>query len=105
MQYKNNQFKVMTLISQADTILTLNSDIDTTFIGVLTLSNNTTKTMTFIKEHNIYKTRLLLTEEDLPYLTKCRMYLTLIDGNTQKQSNTIDVKFDIPKIKKTVKQS
>ena len=101
--YSDNHLSIKETIIKSDTILTLNTKENCNFLGIVTLSNNSTKTITFIKDSSIYKARLLLTEEDLPYLNNCTFHLILIDGNTSKVSNTESLKFDIAKIKKTIK--
>lgn len=101
----NNYLEITKSITSSDTIITLKSNLDCNYIATIMLSDSSTKVLDFIKDNKLYKARLLLTEEDLPYLSNCKLYLTLIDGNTQKQSNTVDIKFDVPKIRKTIKIS
>lgn len=104
-EFKSDKLMIMNHIQSHDSIIRLYSDIDCYFIGVITLSNNINKTINFTKQNKEYFARLIITEEDLPYLNKCTLHLIVIDGNTQKQSNTVEIKFDIPKIKKTIKLS
>lgn len=104
--YSNNVLTISaSTIDKADNILKLTSDIDCEFIGVLTLSNNVTKTINFIKDTTFYKARLLLTEEDVPFLNACTFYLVCIEGTTSKNTNIIPIEFDIYKIKNSVKTS
>lgn len=106
LEFKLNKLILDRYIQSHDSIVTLHSDMDSTIVGVLTLSNGVTKTLCFIKENNLYKARLVITEEDLPYInSNCTFYLIMVDGNTQKTSNVVDIKFDVAKIKKTIKLS
>lgn len=106
MKIYNNKLTDVSKICSSDTLISLIADNNSTFIGVLTLSNSVTKTLCFIKENNLYKARLVITEEDLPYInSNCTFYLIMVDGNTQKTSNVVDIKFDVAKIKKTIKLS
>ena len=102
--YKNVLSITKDIIS-SDTIITLKTELECNYVATIILSDSSTKTLSFIKDNNLYKARLLLTEEDLPYLNNCKLYLTLIDSNTEKQSNVVDIKFDVNKIKKTIKLS
>ena len=101
--YKNRELNIDGIITSHDTILKLLTDFDCVIMGVIKLSNQSTKIINFIKENNYYKGRLLITKEDLPYLNNCKMYITLIDGDTSQTSNEIDIEFDITKVTSTVK--
>ena len=105
LKYVSNKLTIDNAIEQADNILYLQTDTDTNYIGVLTLSNGVNKTFSFIKENKFYKARLLITEEDLPYINKCTCHLILLDGNTSKTSNTVNIQFNSNKVKKTIKLS
>lgn len=105
LQYKNNNLTIESEITSADSIIKLISDINAVFIGILTLSNGTNKVLNFIKENNLYKTRLLITEEDLPYLNSCSLYLSLVSGTLSGNTNKVNIKFNVPKIKQTIKVS
>lgn len=105
LKYISNTLTIDQTIEQADSILYLQTDIDTNYIGILTLSNGATKSISFIKENKFYKARLLITEEDVSYINKCTFHLILIDGNTSKNSNTVNISLNINKIKKTIKLS
>lgn len=102
-KYNNNCLTVCKQVTTSDTILKLISDIDCYYTGIITLSNGTTKVIDFVKENNIYKARLVITEEDLNYLNNCYCHLILTDGNTKQQSNTVPITFDINKIKNNIK--
>lgn len=103
--YKNNNLSINTNISKADSILKLTTDIEATYTGVLTLSNKTFKTISFIKDKDIYKARLLITEEDLPYLSSCTFHLCLANSSLFGSTNSEKILFDIPKVKQTIKIS
>lgn len=102
LKYKDNILTITSNITSHDTILKLTSDIDCVIAGVLELSNKSYKTLNFIKENDYYKARLLITQEDLPYLNGSTFAIVAIDVNTSKASNKVPIKFDIPKITKTI---
>ena len=92
-------------ITSADTILTLNSDIDATFLGVLELSNGARKVCSFNKIDNDYQARLIIDIADLPTLKESKFYLVLIDSLLNEKTNMIKPKFDIELIKQNIKVS
>ena len=101
-KYKDNVVTINSTITSHDTILKLTSDVDCVIAGVLELSNKSYKTLNFIKENDYYKARLLITQEDLPYLNGATFAVAAIDSNTSRASDKIPIKFDIPKITKTI---
>lgn len=101
-ELKSNKLIVTQNIQSPDTVITLYSDIDCTYIGVITLSNKATKAISFVKESNLYKARLVITEEDLPYLNNCTFHLVLIDIDTSKTTDKVPLIFEVNKIKKSV---
>ena len=103
LKYKDNTLTITSTITSHDTILKLTSDIDCVIAGVLELSNKSYKTLNFIKENDYYKARLLITQEDLPYLNGSTFAIVAIDVNTSKASNKVPIKFDVIKISKTIK--
>lgn len=103
LNYSNNKLTIKSAITNADTIIKLYSDKEYNFTGVLTLANQITKAVNFIKENKIYKARLLITEEDLPYLNDCKFHLVMLNGETSMKSNQVTILFDALKIKQTVK--
>ena len=54
-EFKSNQLSITSKIQSPDTVLTLYTDIECNYIGVITLSNKATKAIFFVKENNIYK--------------------------------------------------
>ena len=55
-----------------------------------------------VKENNIYKARLVITEEDLMYLNNATFHLVLIDSNTSKTTEKVPIAFETNKIRKSV---
>lgn len=102
-KYKDGVLTLTSTISSHDTILKLTSDIDCIVAGLLELSNKSYKTFDFIKENNYYKARLLISQEDLPYLGNATFCIALIDTNTSKVSNKVPINFDVAKITKSIK--
>ena len=100
--YKNLKLQITQSITSADTIISMDADIDCTYIGVITLSNKATKAIFFVKENNLYKARLVITEEDLMYLSNATFHLVLIDSNTSKTTEKVPITFETNKIRKSV---
>jgi hypothetical protein len=93
------------LIDSHDTTLIMKADVDCQYFGIITLTNNTTKVIQFIKFPSVYKARLIIYNEDLPYLEGAHLKILSTDASFSKESNIINLTFDIDKIKLTVKQS
>lgn len=105
LDYLKNKLTIKKTIDSADTIVSLYTDTTCEYLGVLTLSNKAIKTISFINEGALYKARLVITEEDIPYINNCTFHLVLIDNNTSKNSNSEKIIFDVAKVKRTVKLS
>lgn len=101
---KNKIIKTNSVITQADTIIKLTSDINCEISGVVTLSDTCTKYLSFIKENSYYKTRLTFTEEDIKYLNNITLYLILTSA-TEERTNTIKLDLDVDKVKQSIKLS
>lgn len=104
LQLKENRLTMLKQIINADTIIKLTSDIECEISALITLSDNSTKVVTFIKENNYYKGRLVFTEEDINYLNKATLTLILI-STTKQRTNTIPLDIDIYKVKQSIKVS
>ena len=104
---KNNLLSVSELsIDSADYIIQLHTDLpECTYFGLLTLNNAIVKTFQFIRMNNIFKARIVLTEEDIPFLQDATFKILSVSSNFTKESNLVYFNFDIPKIKFTIKQS
>ena len=104
---KNNSLYTDTnlIINNPDTILELTSDIDTLLFGVLTLSDGSIKTLQFINSDKIKKTRLFLTEADLPLLHKVNLTIHSVSDTGTSISNQIPVVFDINNISLNVSKN
>lgn len=105
LNYSNNKLTIDSPVTTADSIIKLTTTEHCEYIGMLTMSNKANLVLNFIKEGNFYKARLLITEENIPYLNNCTLHLVLIDGGMHKTTNTVKVEFDIPKVKRSVKVS
>lgn len=107
LQFKKNILTSKTFtIEEPDTIIQLNTDVlDCNYFGVITLNNKTTKTIQFIKVKSLFKARLSLAEEELPYLLGATLRLLSVSSSFSKESNPVQLNFDIDKIKLTIKQS
>lgn len=107
LQFKKNILTSKTFtIEEPDTIIQLNTDVlDCNYFGVITLNNKTTKTIQFIKVKSLFKARLSLAEEELPYLLGATLRLLSVSSSFSKESNPVQLNFDIDKIKLTIKQN
>lgn len=101
---KNKILTLTGIINTADTILKLTADIDCNINGIVTLSDTSTKYISFIKENSYYKTRLTFTEEDIKHLDNVTLCLILTSA-TEERTNTIKLDLDINKIKQSIKLS
>ena len=99
---KNKKLTVSEQIKAADTIIKLTSDIDCEIAALVTLADNSTKYLSFVKENTYYKTRLTFTEEDIKYLNNVTMCLILTSA-TEERTNTVKLDIDINKVKQSVK--
>ena len=99
--YKNKILTIQKSVDSADTILTLNTDIEATYLGNITLSNKQKKIVSFVKEKTLYKARLLITEEDLPYLSNCFFNLIIVNGYLTTETISVPLTFNILKINQT----
>ena len=103
--YKNKILTIQKSVDSADTILTLATDIDATYLGNITLSNKQKKIISFVKEKAMYKARLLITEEDIPYLSNCLFNLIIVNGYLTTETISVPLTFDMLKIKQSIKVS
>jgi hypothetical protein len=90
------------IITDADTIIELNSDIDAIVFGLITLKD-VTKSLQFVKVGNFYKGRLILTEEDLNNLQPTSLKLVLVSDIGTKHTNSVPITFNIDSINLSVK--
>ena len=104
LQLKENKLTVSKKINNADTIIKLTTDIDCKILALITLADNSTKVIPFIKENNYYKGRLIFTEEDINHLNKVTITLNLI-STTEQTTNTVPLDIDIHKVKQSIKIS
>lgn len=104
LQLNNKLLTVSNKIVQADTLIKLTSDVDCEISALVTLSDNSTKYLSFIKENTYYKARLTFTEEDIKYLNNVTMCLILTSA-TEERTNTVNLDIDINKVKQSVKLS
>jgi len=104
--YKNKQLTINPLysITAAETIIALETDIDAVYFGILTLADKSTKTLEFVKmSEGIYKTRLVLSQAELPVLNNVTMHLILLNAVFEASTNTVPVPVNIKAIKLHVK--
>ena len=93
-----------TIITKADSIISLEMVEDVACFGILTLSNEITKVIQFIRQGDSYKARLILLEEDIPYINDNILYLNLIDNSLVKKTDKIKLIFDSPTVQLNVKR-
>ena len=71
--------------------------------ALVTLANKTVKVLPFIAENDYYKARLVITEEDYPYLYNATICVTFVGIRTEYHTNTVPIKFDTKQIAQSVK--
>jgi len=105
LKYENNLLEVSnTRVNSSDFILKLKTDIDASILGILILSDQSKKVIEFVKTEDKYLGRLLITENDIRLLSSSRFHLELINAEFQKNSNVVELQFDIESIKLDVKK-
>ena len=95
------------VISSADSIISLTSDIHCVIFGVLELSNGVKKIIQFIRENeesNLYRARLVISESDFSLLDSSTFYLELHNGELSQKTNVVQLEFDKEKIKLNLKK-
>ena len=104
LQLKNNLLQSDSLtIESSDYSFELQSDIDCLFFGVITLNNGAIKTIQFSKISNIYKARLIITKDILPFLKDSTFKLSCISSSFNKYTNEIPLDFNESKINLDIK--
>ena len=102
--YKNKVLSYNnTPIVSNDTTLILTSDIDVDILGVLKFKDSSYKTIPFIKDKGLYKGRLLLEDLNLNQLSDSQFYLTISSPQLSGSTNTINLNFNLLKIKQSIK--
>ena len=104
MIYKNKMLTIEESIITADSIIKLISDIDCEISALITLSDGSTKYLSFTKENTYYKARLTFTEEDIKYLNNVTICLILTSA-TEERTNSVPLNIDINKVKHSIKLS
>ena len=93
-------------IRSSDTILELQSDqiySNCQIFGKLIFKNAEVKIIQFEKIDDIYKGRLLITQEDISKLNGAQFFIVLVSANFNEQTNGIQLKFNQELIKKDIR--
>jgi hypothetical protein len=93
------------IIKKADEVIKLRMDMDVDCFGVFTLSNDVVKTIQFIKQGDVYHGRLVITEDDLPFIKTNKFQIKIIDNCMSKTSNDVVLFFDEPTIQLTISKT
>ena len=101
LNYKDHTLTASVTLTDANAVIELQSDIDCGFVGVFTLSNNSAKSIQFLKYGDgLYKGKISFTSEDLKYLKEQhKLYLVLIEDSSTQSSNEVFISLDLAKIK------
>ena len=91
-----------TIIKKSDQVIKLKMDMDVDCFGVFTLSNDVIKTIQFVKQGDIYHGRLIITEDDLPFIKTNKFQIKVIDNCMTQTSNDIVLFFDEPTIQLSI---
>lgn len=93
-----------TTIDNADTLITLETDVEANYIATLTLTNKTNKILQFIKQGKNLKARLMIREEDLNFLDNSTLIVKAFNSNMSVITLPIRIKFNIQAISLTIKK-
>jgi hypothetical protein len=96
--YDNEVFK------SADVVFKLQSEYQVQITGVLVLSNGVNITIPFQSEGLLYKGKLTISKDILPFLNQPKFFIYKSDLNHSSQSNSVEVVFDIPAITISIKK-
>lgn len=105
LKFENNLLKLIDpKITSADTTLTLQSDIEAPSIfGILILTNGVKKFIDFTLIDGIYKGRLVITSDELPYVKTSKFQLVFIDNEMEQKTNFVSFQYNIELIKKDIR--
>ena len=92
-----------TVIKSAHQSIKLVSDVKANFILNLKLTNGLIYTKPFEREGEVYKAKLSLVKDILPFLKGSRVYLTVTDATFSQSTNLIELVFDIDLITLSLK--
>lgn len=105
--YKNNLLKQTNeYIISSDSLLELSSDLsNVAYIGIILFKDGTKKVINFVedKTNETLISRLVISEDELKLLSDAKFYLEIINGDLIKQTNIINLYFDIELIKQNIK--
>ncbi len=93
-------------IRSSDTILELQSDqiySNCQIFGKLIFKNAEVKIIQFEKIDELYKGRLLITQDDISKLNGAQLFIVLVSANFNEQTNGIQLKFNQELIKKDIR--
>lgn len=108
LEIKENKLTATQSITKADTVIKLTLkdtpiDANTQLYALVTLGNKTVKTLPFVAENDYYKARLVVTEEEYPYLYNSMICVAFVGIRTEYHTNTVSLKFDTKQIAQSVK--
>lgn len=83
-----------TIVKSSTQSIKLVSDVKADFILNLKLNNGLVYSKPFEREGEVYKTKLTLTKDILPFLKGSKAYLTVIDTNFSQSTNLVELVFD-----------
>lgn len=98
LSYDNEVFK------SADVVFKLQSDYDVFITGVLVLSNGLNVTIPLNKEGLLFKGKLTISKDILPFLNNSKFFVYISNLNLSSQSNSVGIIFDVPKISALIKK-
>jgi hypothetical protein len=93
-----------TVIKEADSLITLDSNVDANYIGSLQLTNKVTKILHFVKQGKNYKARLMLREEDINYLIGSNFKLKVFNSSFTVDTLPIQLNYNLEEVNLTVKK-
>jgi len=92
-----------TIIKSASQNIKLNSDVKAEFIFNLKLTNGLIYSKPFEREGEVYKAKLTLTKDILPFLKGSKAFLTVTDASFSQSTNLVELIFDLNLINLSLK--
>ena len=98
------EFSVRDPISDANSTIVLYAKVEADIFGILTLSNNATKVIEFVKfSEGKYKARLYFESEDIPYIKDSTFHLRITSVGFETTTNKITPLFNLQQLKYSVR--
>jgi hypothetical protein len=92
------------VVDSSDYLIKLKSEIEASFIGQLTLTNNVIKVLFFVKQGDYYKGRLIINENEVPYLSGSNLRIKVYNETFKSETLPVKLNFDLKAIQINTKK-